>query len=302
MDIFILSNGKEIGPFSAETAQTLIGEGTVAGSDLAWASGMEDWAPLDDVLALAGKADVSDVSDRSDSSDPSGQAPVPAPAAHEPATAKQKAFLGYLAIDVPENLTKEQASTLVNGANEDPALVEQIGTWSADRLQLHPDLFVAEIHERKEDRASHFFEVCQTEGAQYFTRITKAHCQVLVGFLDAKFPTWDSHMVDAATNYFFPAIAEKFPQLVERQWKNRFHYVEAPGHGLAASAARFKKRPITALEAILRGLALGAAVLAVLYFGQRMVPRRTDPVSEKATSGNASAPSYPPGSPAPKEK
>ena len=294
MDIFILSNGKEIGPFSAETAQTLIGEGTVAGSDLAWASGMEDWAPLDEVLALAGKAEGSNRSDLSDLSDPSGQTPVPTTAGHEPATAKQKAFLGYLAIDVPENLSKEQASTLVNGANEDPALAEQIGKWSTERLQLHPDLFVAEIHERKEDRASHFFEICQTEGAQYFTRITKAHCQVLVGFLDAKFPTWDSHMADAATNYFFPAIAEKFPQLVERQWKNRFHYVEAPGHGLAASAARFKKRPITALEAILRGLALGAAVLAMLYFGQKMLPRRPDPQSgEKAVSGNSSG--SPPG-------
>jgi hypothetical protein len=81
-------------------------------------------------------------------------------------------------------------------------------------------------------------------------------------------------MEDAATNYFFPAIAEKFPQLIERHWKDRFHYAEEPGTKSVRKtpAARVRKSPVTPLEAVVRGFALGAAVLAALYFGQRMIP------------------------------
>jgi hypothetical protein len=303
MDIFILSDGKEIGPFSEETAQILIKQGTVAADDLAWASGMEDWTPLDKVLSLSRESAMPE-QPREASEAPSSDAGAAAAEAKpeiEPATPKQKAFLGYLAIEIPEDLSKEQASTLLNDAMEDPACAEKIGKWSAERLRLHPELFAAEIHARKENRANHFFEICQTEGAQYFTRITKAHCQVLVGFLDAKFPSWDSRMADAATNYFFPAIAEKFPQLIERHWKDRFHYVQEPGAESArAPTARIKKRLMTPLVAVLRGIALGAVVLVILYFGQRMIPRWIGRHSaekvEKAGSYISSPPSpAPPG-------
>ena len=300
MDIFILSDGKEIGPLTEETAQTLITQGSVTATDLAWRTGMADWAPLGELLR-----DKSEQSDPSESAPAASRSPSPAdeaPAeikpAIEPASARQKVFLGYLSIDFPEDLSKEQASALLNDAIEDPGFADQIGRWSAERLRLHPDLFAAEIHARKENRANHFFEICQTEGAQYFTRITKAHCQVLVGFLDVKFPTWDSRMEDAATNYFFPAIAEKFPQLIERQWKDRFHYAEGPGTESIrkTSAARFKKRAVTPIEAVLRGVALGLAVLGVLYLGQRMIPRWMGRHStEKARSGTSSSSDQPPG-------
>ena len=110
---------------------------------------------------------------------------------------------------------------------EDPALAARVGKWNEERLRLHPELFAAEISARRENRANHFFDICQTEGAEYFPKITKAHCQVLVGFLDVKFPAWDARMDTAAKDYFFPAIAEKFPQVIDRQWRDRFHYAEA---------------------------------------------------------------------------
>jgi hypothetical protein len=301
MDIFILSDGKEIGPFGEETARTLLKQGSVDATDLAWRTGMVDWAPLGEMLPVGNESALSDPSGET----PAGSATPPsadgAPAAVkaeiEPATAKQKAFLGYLSIGIPEDLSKEQASSLLNDAMEDPASAERIGRWSAERLRLHPDLFAAEIHARKENRANHFFEICQTEGSQFFTRITKAHCQVLVSFLDARFPTWDSRMEDAATNFFFPAIAEKFPQLIERQWRGHFHYVEEPGTEpiRKAPTSRIKKRLTTPLEAVVRGFAIGAAVLAALYFGHRMIPRwRGHHPAEKAQSENSAPPSDPP--------
>lgn len=304
MDIFILSDGNEIGPFSEETAQTLINQGTVAATDLAWASGMEDWAPLAEMLLLRETPDQSDLSDRSDPSEQTPASPTEAAPQIEPATAKQKAFLSYLSVPFPEDLAKEQASILLNGAMDDPAFGEQIGKWGAERLRLHPDLFAAEAHARKEDRASHFFDICQTEGAQYFTRITKAHCQVLVSFLDGKFPKWDSRIQDAATNYFYPAIAEKFPQLIERQWKNRFHYAEEPGTESARKTARPRvKRHVTPLEAVVRGLALGSIILVALYFAQRMIPRWISRhAAEKAVSEASASPAYPPASVASAER
>ena len=50
MDIYILRDGKEIGPFSEETTQTLLKQGSVVIGDLAWRPGMEKWVPLHDVL------------------------------------------------------------------------------------------------------------------------------------------------------------------------------------------------------------------------------------------------------------
>jgi GYF domain 2 len=285
MDIFILSDGKETGPFSEETAQTLLNQGTVSTTDLAWRTGMDDWAPLREILPLP--SDPPTATDQSGQSDP------------EPATAKQRAFLEYLAISIPGHLSKEHASVLLNDAMDNPAFAQRIGKWSVERLRLHPDLFAAEVHARKENRANHFFEVCQTEGSQFFTRITKAHCQVLVAFLDAKFPAWDSRMEDAATNFFFPAIAEKFPQLIERPWRGRFHYVEEPGTEpiRRATTSRIRKPHSSPLEAVALGFTIGVAILGALYFGQRMIPHWMGRQSaEKEPSEYSSpAPSSPPG-------
>jgi hypothetical protein len=275
MDIFILSDGKEIGPFSEETAQTLMKQGSVAATDLAWRSGMADWAPLGEMLSFRCEPGAPEqATEGSAEASPGGPPPADTPQI-EPATAKQRAFLAHLAIGTPDDLSMEEASVLLKNATEDPALAERISKWSEERLRLHPDLFAAEIHARKESRANHFFEICQTEGARYFTRITKAHCQVLVAFLDVKFPSWDSRMQDAASNYFFPAIAEKFPQLIERQWKDHFHYAEGPGTESIRKAptTRIGKRPVTPLVAISRGCVIGVAVLGALYLGQRMLPR-----------------------------
>jgi cytoskeletal protein RodZ len=58
--------------------------------------------------------------------------------------------------------------------------------------------------------------------------VSKAHCQVLLSYLDVNFPNWDANGKIASRNYFFPAIAEKFPQLVTREWRNKLKYPQGP--------------------------------------------------------------------------
>jgi hypothetical protein len=101
MNIFILTEGKETGPFSEEATQTLIEQGSVAATDLAWVSGMTDWAPLSEILpAWSGSqmaAEPPAISSEGIENDAiTGEKPH-----SDPATAKQTAFLRYLAIDFP---------------------------------------------------------------------------------------------------------------------------------------------------------------------------------------------------------
>jgi hypothetical protein len=140
-------------------------------------------------------------------------------------------------------------------------------------VRLHPDLFAAEIQAKRADRVQLFLELCQTAGADYFTGVTKAHCQVLVTFLDVKFPRWDAHEGTAVEDYFFPAIAEKFPQLVNKPWRGRLHYREGPVSGAGAArkapTARLVHSTTSPVAAIVRGIVLGLLILAVLYLIHR---------------------------------
>ena len=142
--------------------------------------------------------------------------------------------------------------------------------WQVDRMRLHPDLFTAEEQAKKENRAQFFFDLCETAGADYFTGVTKAHCKVLVSFLDVKFPRWDAKDAEATERYFFPAVAEKFPQLVNKAWRGRFRY----GEGLLAPRVKAARKSPTAKlvqpadsawRAIARGVVLGLCILGVLY-------------------------------------
>jgi len=270
MDIYILREGQESGPFSQQVAEELLKQGEVAATDFACRSGMDRWVPLSELLDM-----------ESPTAKPEPErAPVPAPETTPPeekielATEKQKALLTYLAITLPAGLTRDQAARLVNDAMENPAHAERMAMWNEERLRLHPELFASEVQAKKENRASHFFEVCQTAGSVYFNGVTKAHCQVLVGFLDVKFPHWNARESDAAEHYFFSVVAEKFPQLVHKQWRGRLHYAE----GIRKLSTELnRKSPTSQLRqtatspavAVVRGVFLGLFVLAILYLGYR---------------------------------
>jgi hypothetical protein len=284
MDIYILRDGSEIGPFDEETTQEMLQLGSIREVDYAWRPGLPKWIPLTDVLNPSPLALETPPPPPPAAEEPSPAA-VPAetaanlPKAGESATEKQKALLRYLCIAGPAGMTKDQAALRINDAMEDPQNATRLTQWNTDRLKLHPDLFAAEIQAKKESRVNDYLEICQNEGAQYFTKITKAHCQVLVGYLDVKFPDWDKDEKTAAERYFFPAVAEKFPQLVARQWKGKLRYASGakpvPGERRASS----KLPPITApkspMAALALGLAGGVVVLGIIFGIYKMVTGRT---------------------------
>jgi len=254
MDIYILRDGKKIGPFSEEAVRTLLKQGDVQEVDMACRHGVSDWEPLVKVLETPTPAPL----DAAPSDD------------MEPATAAQIAFLSYFGIVIPAGLLTDAADKLVAGAIGDPKNARRLAMWSVDRLHLYPDLFAAEAQAKMENRAQFFFDLCQTAGADYFAGVTKAHCKVLVDFLDVTFPRWDAKDAEATERYFFPAIAEKFPQLVNKAWRGRFRY----GEGLLPPGVRATRKSPTAklakasnspAKAIARGVVLGLCVLCVLY-------------------------------------
>lgn len=277
MDIYIVHQGQESGPYSEKAAAHLLAQGSVEESDLAWRQGLPDWQPLGQVLA-AEPARPAAGKPKTAASAPSAEAkPASTPAAgdNEPATPKQKALLTFLHLSMPADLSRDHASRMINDAMENPQLAERLTLWNEERLRLHPELFAAEIQAKKENRAQHFLELCQTTGAEYFNEISKAHCQVLVSFLDVKFPNWSAREAEAAEHYFFPAVAEKFPQLVRKQWRGRLHYADGGKVSAeiirgASSTSKLRRTSVSPMMAVVRGLLLGAFVLGVLYFGYWM--------------------------------
>lgn len=299
MDIYILRDGKEIGPFSEETTKTLLQQGSIHGNDFAWHPGLPKWLPLATVLMPA-----PPIHDTPPPPPPPTEPRVElptfastslAPTGVEPATEKQKALLTYLGIPFTAVITKDQAALLINETIEDPRQAGLLTKWNTDRLKIRPDLFAAEIQEQKEARAGEYFEICQTEGAEYFTKVTKAHCQVLVGFLDGKFPHWNEDPATAARKYFFPAVAEKFPQLVAAAWKGKLHY----DTGAKTAADPGPKRPATGklrqknassqvrLATIARGFVFAAIFLAMFFFVKMVIaPDEKKPATPPPQTGS----------------
>jgi hypothetical protein len=126
MEIYILHDGKELGPFNEETTQSMLKRGEVLISELAWKPGMAEWIPLHSVLYPAPAA--------------TGQRPPPPPrgAVSEPAGARQKAFLSYMGIAFEPEITRDAAALLVNDALENPKDPGRLMKWNEDRLRLHP--------------------------------------------------------------------------------------------------------------------------------------------------------------------
>lgn len=302
MDIYLLRDGKELGPFTEEATQSFLQQGVLVMDDLAWTPGLPAWSPLQQVLAPAPEPNAAAVPEW----EPEIEDEVPVMTAlaepaeeieddviaikepvapiydtatkQERATAKQKAFLTYLGIRFPGDASKEHAAILVTEAMEDPKAGARISQWNDDRLRLHPDIFAEEAQVKKEARADRYFDTCHREGAEYFDGVTKAHCQVLVAFLDLNYPSWEANEAEAARRYFFPAVAEKFPKTVRRQWRDHFKFPN--GHGVTAEVK--KSAPVvrsnglphrsapSPLGALIRGAVFGLGLLLVLYVAVEM--------------------------------
>jgi len=296
MDFYILRNGEQIGPLTEAGVQALLKSGDTTLDDFAWRDGLPTWQPLSTVLYP--KSATQKILPP-----PPENAPIPTPApfmspvaaGSGPATARQKAFLTFLAIPFSGDLTKERAAVVLNDAADDPKHKARVKRWEEERLRLHPELFAEEVQARRENRPQRFLEICQEEGAEFFHNVTKAHAQVLVGYLDVQHPHWDEHA--DARRYFFAAIAEKFPQLVKSGAKAQLKFpggskfateMERSGVGMRP---RKKRSPVVAA---FRGIGLGLLVLAALYgahaFYENHLAEKPEPLADVALSADVPLP------------
>jgi hypothetical protein len=231
MDIQIVRDGQQTGPYTEDAVHELLKDGAVRGSDLAWRPGLPDWVPLTELLNPGATSPEPEMPE------------APASAGGEPATE-------------PEHASRESE----------------------------------ENQARKEQRAQHFLGICHGEGAPLFEKVTHAHCKVLVAHLDAHAPNWDAEKKDAAAKHFFPALAEKFPQLLTAEGKARFNPAKAPVPAKAAKStpAPARKSPSSrpgagkVIYAMLRGVFVGLIVLALLWIGRgALLPKK--PLPKMAT-------------------
>ncbi len=271
MDIYILREGQEIGPFNEAKTHTLLNQGSIGMTDLSWCPGMSKWLPLSEVISSLPTED-SEPEESIAAAESQAATNEISDAPFESATRKQRALLAFLGIAVENLLSRTQAALIISDTMEDATCSGRFSQWQTERLTLHPDLFAAEIQAKRAGRADHFHHLAHTEGAAYFVNFAKPHAQALVSYLDLSFPTWDTKEATAARDYFFPAIAEKFPQHVKPEWQGRLHYpngvkgtpeLAGPTPALRPPPARSGGLPIMAMA---RGIFFGLLILGVAWF------------------------------------
>ena len=273
MDIFIIREGRQAGPFSEDAVKAFLTEGTARPADMGWIKGMAEWRPLSEMLKPssglvngAGGAAIAGADTPPSATTISAQ--------ESPATAKQKAFLRYLGAEFGENLTKQRAALAVSDAIETPKLQPRIRKWHEDKLRIHADIFQDELDYRRANRTNRYLERIQTEGAEVLKDVTKAHVQVLVESLDKKTPGWESEPDAALWEHLLPAIGSHFPQLVQPSHRHLMksaagsRIAKAATRGFSAGTALVPPRQQTGtVGAMLRGVILGVLALGGILVG-----------------------------------
>jgi hypothetical protein len=271
MDIFIIRDGEQTGPFDEGAVKALLSEGGVRPQDMAWRKGLTRWLPLREVIEphVAGSGEPPRLP-AADEVSGNGSSPI-----REPATAKQKAFLKYLGAEFDDGIGKDKAALVISDALENPKAQARIRKWHDEKLRLHPEIFQDEIDLRKANRASRYLELVQTEGAEVLKDVTKAHVQVLMESLDKRHPTWEAEPRAALWDYLFPSIGDHFPQLVQPAYKGRLKLggtlqASAPASGALASGTRSlipPPAPPGTLAAMWRGVFYGVIALGAIVGG-----------------------------------
>ncbi len=269
MDIFIIREGRQTGPFSSEAVKAQLTEGSARPTDMGWRKGMAEWRPLSEVLKV--------VSDLAAPPAAAGHATNGAPEKRGTATAKQKVFLKYLGAEFDEGIARERAALAISDALENPKLQPRIRKWQDEKLRMHADVFQDEIDYRRANRSNRYLERIQTEGSEVLKDVSKAHVQVLVESLDKRQPGWENDRVSALWDYLIPAVGEHFPQLVLPDYKNR---LKPGGSGVAKGGSALTRSALAAagvsmppptrsstLAAMLRGVVLGVVALGAIIAG-----------------------------------
>jgi GYF domain 2 len=272
MDIFIIRDGRQAGPYSEDAVKAFLTEGTSRPTDLGWRKGLAEWRALSEVLKPQREQESPPETPSAPAAETNGAAET-----FDPATAKQKAFLKYLGAEFGENLTRQRAAIAVSDALETPKLQVRIRKWHDDKLRQHGDIFQDEIDYRRANRTNRYLERIQTEGTEVVHDVTKAHVQVLVESLDKRHPGWESEREAALWDYLLPAVGEHFPQLVLPAYKARLRIGgtakigSGANRGTASAAGLMMPPPAPTgtLGAMMRGVALGVIALGAIVFGRQ---------------------------------
>ena len=293
MEIYALQDGQEIGPLSVEKTRLLLAQGSLSGEALAWTPGRSKWEPLSTFLPPATETTPPPelhlpLAAAVEPTPPPAPPPTAPPAASWPAlessTPKQRALLAFLHIPFTLTTSRQDAALLLSDALENPAYSVRLGQWPKERLHLHGDLFVAELHAQRENRAQHYLALAQTEGAALFSGLTRSHAQSVVTLLDLERPTWEAQEATAVRDHFFPMLAKKFPHLVRPDAKG----LKSPDAPAKAATPRPGARwPVAALA---RAAFFALLAGGLVWFALKIL--RGGPVSPPSTT--AVAPAIPP--------
>jgi hypothetical protein len=217
--IYIWDGNQNLGPLRRDELVQQLRVGIVLPSHFYWEEGMSDWARVaslpccarflasdaqKDMLSSMGveydefltKDDVSRILEA------------------QPATDRQLALMNYLGLTISPNLTKNEASELLDKAKQDPLIRERLERWNVDRLELHSALYAAERRSFKESRSELLlrryreFRSDMRESGVSIKNLTLEQINSLIVVLDRTRPRWDSDIELNGLDYLLELLKD----------------------------------------------------------------------------------------------
>ena len=94
MEIFIIHDGQQTGPFTPDAVQALLSEGRVKPHDIGWRKGLAGWLPLSEVMKAERSAEISTPPAAAEANGANGSPPqkTPQPPTCSPAPLRSSMF------------------------------------------------------------------------------------------------------------------------------------------------------------------------------------------------------------------
>src|SRR6266496_1900168 len=128
-----------------------------------------------------------------------------------PASAKQLALLSYLGHPAPENLSKKDATELIDTVLGDADRGDKFRDWDDDKLILFPDVFADEIAARKEECFAEYksFRAELGSAASELPKLSPNQANRIFAYLDASRPGWMKPRIAMFLDHFLPCVEAK---------------------------------------------------------------------------------------------
>lgn len=215
--IFIWNGKEDLGPFRRQELIEQLRTGSVRPEYYYWEEGMSDWLCVAllrccrEFLATDAQKQMLDRMGV-DYDEFLTKDDVNFVLENQPATDRQLALLQYLGINAAIDLTKTNASEIIEKARSDQSLGERFDRWTIDRLNLRPDLYASERAAFKSRRAADLlseydqFRRDSRENGLSFPKLSLLDVEGFVSKLDDAKPGWDRDIRMALFDHLLPAI------------------------------------------------------------------------------------------------